>query len=448
MYLGRVEVIGGGPAGLYFGLLMKKENPAHQVAVVERNRAYDTFGWGVVFSDATMENMRAWDIETANSIESAFNHWDDIEVLIKGRRMRTTGHGFVGIGRKKLLNILQARCEELGVELVFERDVDSDLEFPDADLIIASDGINSKIRNRYQAAFKPDMVMRPNRFVWLGSSKLYDAFTFDFRRTEHGWFQAHIYRFDDTTSTFIVETTEDIFKAHGLDQADEMGTGIDALGGQRRGRLSERGARKQRCGEFITAVWQNAHADIGMRPCDHRVLGAPIFGRARFARPLMRGPDRRGGVGETQQPCRGMKDEAQLAEPLRIDRGQICEAERRRLGGVIGLDPRVLQSSDVRQVRNLARGIERLDEGGKVGAVMDQHRRARLIASDERAREAAKELVADQTAGDGIAHLQRADQPDRYIVAINGETARIGSPLTASRLRGRAHRGIGQRRGR
>ncbi len=167
----RIVCIGGGPAGLYFGLLMKKENPAHHVTVVERNKPYDTFGWGVVFSDATMDNMRAWDAETAQDIESAFNHWDDIEVLIKGRRMRTTGHGFVGIGRKKLLNILQARCEELGVELVFEREVDSDLEFPDADLIIASDGINSKIRNHYPDAFKPDLVVRPNRFIWLGYRK-------------------------------------------------------------------------------------------------------------------------------------------------------------------------------------------------------------------------------------------------------------------------------------
>jgi anthraniloyl-CoA monooxygenase len=217
----RIVCIGGGPAGLYFGLLMKKENPAHHITVVERNRPYDTFGWGVVFSDATMENMRAWDAETSDEIESAFNHWDDIEVLIKGRRMRTTGHGFVGIGRKKLLNILQARCEELGVELAFEREVDSDLEFPDADLIIASDGINSKIRNRYRDAFKPDLIMRPNRFIWLGTDKQYDAFTFDFRRTEHGWFQAHIYKFDENTSTFIVETTEDIFTAHGLDKADE-----------------------------------------------------------------------------------------------------------------------------------------------------------------------------------------------------------------------------------
>jgi anthraniloyl-CoA monooxygenase len=217
----RIICIGGGPAGLYFGLLMKKENPAHQVTVIERNRPYDTFGWGVVFSDATMENMRAWDPPTAQSIESAFNHWDDIEVLIKGRRMRTTGHGFVGIGRKRLLNILQARCEELGVELVFDREVDSDIEFPDADLVIASDGINSKIRNRYRSVFKPDLVVRPNRFIWLGTNKRYDAFTFDFRRTEHGWFQAHIYKFDEDTSTFIVETTEEIFKAHGLDEADE-----------------------------------------------------------------------------------------------------------------------------------------------------------------------------------------------------------------------------------
>ena len=165
----RIVCIGGGAAGLYFGLLMKKENPAHHVTVIERNQPYDTFGWGVVFSDATMERMRAWDSKTAKAIESAFNHWDDIEVLIKDRRMRTTGHGFVGIGRKKLLNILQERCEELGVELVFEREVDFDLEFPDADLIVASDGINSKIRNRYQKEFKPDILVRPNRFIWLGT---------------------------------------------------------------------------------------------------------------------------------------------------------------------------------------------------------------------------------------------------------------------------------------
>ncbi len=217
-----IVCIGGGPAGLYFALLMKKHNPGHQVTVVERNKPYDTFGWGVVFSDATMENMRACDRETADEIEQAFNHWDDIELLFKGRRIRSGGHGFVGIGRKKLLNILQARCEALGVNLVFETEADSDADYPDADLIIASDGVNSRIRTKYADVFKPDIVARPNRFIWLGTDKVYEAFTFDFQRTEHGWFQAHIYKFDDTTSTFIVETTEDTWKAHSLDQADQQ----------------------------------------------------------------------------------------------------------------------------------------------------------------------------------------------------------------------------------
>ncbi|MGO4436694.1 bifunctional salicylyl-CoA 5-hydroxylase/oxidoreductase [Rhizobium sp. RAF56] len=217
----RIVCIGGGPAGLYFALLMKKLHPEHSIRVVERNRPYDTFGWGVVFSDATMVSMRQWDPESAAEIEDAFNHWDDIEVLFKDTRQRTSGHGFVGIGRKKLLNILQKRCEALGVELIFETDVDSDLDYPDADLIIASDGVNSRIRNRYADIFEPDMVIRPNRFIWLGTNKLFDAFTFDFRKTEHGWFQSHIYKFDDQTSTFIVETTEEAYLAHGLDKMSQ-----------------------------------------------------------------------------------------------------------------------------------------------------------------------------------------------------------------------------------
>jgi anthraniloyl-CoA monooxygenase len=218
----RIVCIGGGPAGLYFGLLMKLRNPEHSITVIERNKPYDTFGWGVVFSDAMMQAMRAADPMSAAEIADAFNHWDDIELIFKGRRQRTTGHGFIGIGRKRLLNILQRRCEELGVELVFEREVDSDLEFLDADLIVASDGINSKIRERYAAVFNPDIVVRPNRYIWLGTNKLFDAFTFDFRRTQHGWFQAHIYKFDRDTSTFIVETTEDTFAAHGLDKFEQQ----------------------------------------------------------------------------------------------------------------------------------------------------------------------------------------------------------------------------------
>jgi len=188
--------------------------------VVERNRPYDTFGWGVVFSDATMEGMRAWDQDTADEIEIAFNHWDDIELHFKGHVIRSGGHGFVGIGRKKLLNILQARCEALGVELLFETEVDSDADYPDADLIIASDGVNSRIRNKYASVFQPDIVTRPNRFIWLGTTKLYDAFNFHFEKTEHGWFQSHVYKFDDQTTTYIVETPEEVWKAHGLDQAN------------------------------------------------------------------------------------------------------------------------------------------------------------------------------------------------------------------------------------
>ena len=219
----KIVCIGGGPAGLYFGLLMKTLQPAHHITVVERNKPYDTFGWGVVFSDATMENMRLWDPASAAAIEHAFNHWDDIELEFKGRVIRSGGHGFVGIGRKKLLNILQSRCEELGVTLVFETEAESDTDYADADLVIASDGVNSRIRNRYAAVFKPDVVTRPNRFIWLGTTKLYDAFNFTFEKTEHGWFQAHVYQFDAKTTTFIVETPEAVWQAHGLDQlsADE-----------------------------------------------------------------------------------------------------------------------------------------------------------------------------------------------------------------------------------
>lgn len=218
----RIVCIGGGPAGLYLGLLMKRRHPDHVITVVERNKPYDTFGWGVVFSDAMMSAMRLADPESATEIEDAFNHWDDIELVFKGTRQRTTGHGFIGIGRKHLLNILQRRCEALGVELVFERDVESDLEFPGADLIVACDGVNSRIRARYAEQFQPDMVIRPNRYIWLGTKKAFDAFTFDFQRTEHGWFQAHIYKFDAETSTFIVETTEEAYNAHGLGELDQQ----------------------------------------------------------------------------------------------------------------------------------------------------------------------------------------------------------------------------------
>ena len=217
----KIVCIGGGPAGLYFALLMKKADPGHDITVVERNRPYDTFGWGVVFSDQTLGNLQAADAPTAQAILDAFNHWDDIEIHIRGRTVRSGGHGFCGIGRKRLLNILQARCEALGVKLQFETEVESDEQFADADLIIASDGLNSRIRNRYAHVFQPDIDLRRCRFVWLGTHKLFDAFTFAFEETEFGWFQAHAYRFDADTSTFIVETPEEVWRAAGLDRMDK-----------------------------------------------------------------------------------------------------------------------------------------------------------------------------------------------------------------------------------
>jgi anthraniloyl-CoA monooxygenase len=216
--------IGGGPAGLYFALLMKKQNPDHQITVVERNRAYDTFGWGVVFSDQTLGNLAEADAPTGQTIEASFNHWDDIDVFFKGEKITSGGHGFCGIGRKHLLNILQHRCEELGVSLVFETDVTDDQQLAarhGADLVIASDGLNSRTRTRYEESYQPQIEQRHCRFVWLGTRKKFDAFTFAFKQTEHGWFQAHIYQYDADTSTFIIETPESVWRAAGLEDMSQ-----------------------------------------------------------------------------------------------------------------------------------------------------------------------------------------------------------------------------------
>ena len=220
----RIVCVGGGPAGLYFAIQMKRRDPSHRITVIERNRPYDTFGWGVVFSDETLRNLAGADPPSKQEILDSFAHWDDIDIHFKGRTITSGGHGFCGIERKHLLNILQHRAESLGVELVFERDVEDLAEFADAELIVGADGINSRIRNRYAAHFRPTVHVAQNRFVWLGTHRVFDAFTFIFVETDWGWFQAHAYRFNQDTSTFIVETTDANWRAAGLDRADTAAT--------------------------------------------------------------------------------------------------------------------------------------------------------------------------------------------------------------------------------
>ncbi|GAB3104706.1 bifunctional salicylyl-CoA 5-hydroxylase/oxidoreductase [Aestuariicella hydrocarbonica] len=217
----KIVCIGGGPAGLYFAILMKLQNPDNHIVVLERNKPYDTFGWGVVFSDATMENLAASDPVSASEIKTQFTHWDDIDVHFKNEVVTSSGHGFIGIGRKNLLNLLQKRCEDLGVELVFECNVDDDnvvVTTYQPDLIVACNGINSPVRTKYAKTYQPDIDERKCRFVWLGTKKVFESFSFIFVETEFGWFQAHAYQFEDGLSTFIVETREETWQAAGIDK--------------------------------------------------------------------------------------------------------------------------------------------------------------------------------------------------------------------------------------
>jgi len=220
----RIVSIGGGPAGLYFALLMKKADPAHEVTVVERNRPDDTFGFGVVFSDATLEGFAEADPETHAAITRSFAHWDDIDIHYGGAVVTSTGHGFAGMARQRLLDILQRRCADLGVKLEFQREVADLAPWGDADLIVAADGVNSTVRDRRAEHFGPHVDWRPNRFVWLGTPCPYRAFTFIFKASEHGLWRVHAYRYDASTSTFIVECTEATWRRAGLERADEDAT--------------------------------------------------------------------------------------------------------------------------------------------------------------------------------------------------------------------------------
>jgi anthraniloyl-CoA monooxygenase len=236
----RIAIVGGGPAGLYFAILMKKLDPGHEITVFERNPPDATFGWGVVFSEETLGSLRDADYESYIAITDTFASWDAIEIHHRGRLLRSRGHAFSAISRKALLALLQRRARELGVELQFEVEVEDLSEFGEADLIVGADGVNSLVRSLRADAFGPRLETYESKFAWFGTDLVFDAFTFIFKETEHGLIQAHAYPFDATTSTFIVECNNDVWERTGLAGLDEEqsiqfceGLFAEQLGGHR-----------------------------------------------------------------------------------------------------------------------------------------------------------------------------------------------------------------------
>lgn len=218
----KITCVGGGPGGLYFALLAKKSDPRREIVVVERNRPEDTFGFGVVFSDATLDGLADADRPSYDALRASLAHWDELHTHFRGRVLTSKGHGFSGLSRRRLLEILGARARELGVVLRFHEEVNDPSEIlATSDLVVAADGVNSRIRERFADRFGPRIDVRPNRFVWLGTTFPFDAFTFYFEESRHGLFRVHAYRYEPDRSTFIVECREDTFRRAGLDHADE-----------------------------------------------------------------------------------------------------------------------------------------------------------------------------------------------------------------------------------
>jgi anthraniloyl-CoA monooxygenase len=219
-----IGILGGGPGGLYAGILLKKDDPSREITVFERNPPDATFGWGVVFSDRTLDSLREADQPTQEAIADSFAKWDAIDVWHRGETIRAYGHAFAGISRKVLLNILQRRCRELGVSLTFQTEIADLAHFDGYDLVIAADGVNSLARKIYAEVFRPSLTTRPSRYVWLGSHFRPDGFTYIVKETEHGSFLGQVYPFAEDMSTFIVECHQDTWKRAGLDEASESDT--------------------------------------------------------------------------------------------------------------------------------------------------------------------------------------------------------------------------------
>ncbi|MEX3007816.1 bifunctional salicylyl-CoA 5-hydroxylase/oxidoreductase [Hoeflea sp. TYP-13] len=225
----KITVVGGGPGGLYFALLTKKQRPDWTIEVFEQNRDDDTFGFGVVFSDDTLDEFLSRDPETYEKIRDHFAYWDDIAIHFKGEEVRCAGNGFCGTSRFTLLRILHERCEELGVVLNFSDRIEPaelGVRFADSDIIVASDGINSAIRDHFADAFQPSITIKSNRFCWMGSTRPMDEFNYFFRMTEHGIICAHTYQYQADASTWVFEMDEACWQGHGFEEFDEEGSKV------------------------------------------------------------------------------------------------------------------------------------------------------------------------------------------------------------------------------